>query len=75
MPVTIEREPLSASRFDRENCCFCFRQTPFWNPQNDVAVCEECAPLHSQEQVPTKEAWCNAVATRFPRPFWYPSRI
>lgn len=44
-----------------ENCCFCFRPTPYWNEVRDVPVCESCAPKHEQSQVPTKQDWDTSV--------------
>lgn len=65
MPIPIEQEDPSLTRmFGRclEHCCFCFAPTPFWHTRKDVAVCEECAPVHDPRDVPSKPEWCDAVA-------------
>jgi hypothetical protein len=48
----------------REECCFCAAPTNHWCPEKDVAVCEACAPLHTVDQVPSKQEWCAQVRAK-----------
>ena len=47
-----------------EWCCFCWEPTPYWHTPKDVAVCQECAMIHTPEEVPTKEEWCAEARKR-----------
>lgn len=66
--IVVEEETDSALlRFGVELCCFCWKPTRFWYEPNDVAVCPEDAATHDPSDVPTKEAWCDEHARRFPQ--------
>ena len=44
-----------------EQCCFCFKPTPFWYQPKDVACCPECGEVHEPAEVPSKVEWCRQV--------------
>lgn len=65
--IVIEKEPAGFPSI--ENCCFCMRTTRWWNPTKDVAVCPTCAETNTQDDVPAKEIWCEAVAKTLRAPW------
>lgn len=65
--IKVEREPtdLTGEFYGAmEQCCFCWKKTPFWYAPKDVAVCPDCAEKHSAKDVPNKEIWCEEAARR-----------
>lgn len=67
MSVPVVHEDPALTRKFRgllEFCCFCWKPTTSWHEPKDVAVCESCAETHEPEDVPSKDAWCAAVAAR-----------
>jgi hypothetical protein len=64
--IKVVREPEEETRNwgALEQCCFCWKRTPFWYEPKDVAVCPECAETHKAKDVPKKEIWCEQAAAR-----------
>lgn len=68
IPTTIEPDP--GPPF--EHCCFCGKPTRHWTnlpdrtPGAQVACCQACARLHEPQEVPTKDAWCDAEYANHP---------
>lgn len=60
--IKLTREPEMGPAV--EPCCFCGKRTKMWYAPKDVAVCKSCARVHTPGEVPSKEEWCAAVASR-----------
>lgn len=66
MPIPIEYERDAQGIY--EDCCFCFKGTPWWTeissrkPGEQVACCQECAEKYRVKDVPSKVYWCEMVA-------------
>ena len=58
------QEPESLTPWGSEVCCFCFKTTKMWNEEKDVPVCNDCAPEHDFEDLPTKKEWLASVDER-----------
>lgn len=52
-----------------ERCCFCRTQTQYWSKARDVAVCEPCADIHEEVEVPSKKEWCSKEAELTRKPW------
>lgn len=76
--IKIEKEPDGLGNI-KENCCFCYRPTEFWAVRVNVAVCEHCSTVRTDDELPTKRAWCDDIRRRFPSlvttPFNGPLRV
>lgn len=71
MAVKIEHD--GSSNLDaQENCCKCGKPTRFWfgTGERNVALCEMCAPMYEEGDIPTKAEWITAERSKNPRPFW-----
>jgi hypothetical protein len=70
MTIPIEKQEDPSPPF--EECCFCFKPTPYWTELPDrtggqqVACCQPCSKTHRPVDVPTKPDWCTAAEARHP---------
>lgn len=65
MPIPVEHENDVEAQGIYENCCFCWKGTPYWTeiagriPGDQVACCQDCAKEYMIKDVPSKKYWCE----------------
>jgi hypothetical protein len=60
MAVDVEKESEDLGGPPYEECCVCSFPTPYWFTKNDVPLCEKCAVIKEEKDIPTKEQWINS---------------
>lgn len=60
--IVRESEELSSNFGEQyELCCFCSKPSPYWHEKKDVCVCQGCAKIRDEDEVPTKKEWFEQV--------------
>jgi len=70
MPIKVVHDGSKPSDI-RENCCKCMIETPYWigTGSSNIALCPSCAEKYNEEDLPSKEQWCEDVRAKFPKMF------
>lgn len=50
-----------------EPCAFCKMPTRYWYAPKDVAVCQTCAEVKSEAEVPSKRDWLVSHGANLPK--------
>ena len=49
--IKIKKEPEDFKHLPAEICIFCKEETRYWYDDGEIAICPECAKIHSPEEL------------------------